>query len=753
MFTVQPDELADLDGLQLVELLRVLLHAEARDAGVPMRNVDAPLQITVADGGQDASVRWEDGAAATDYFPGRDLVFQCKASDGGDAAWRREVWSKASQRKAKKELNPAVAAALDRGAAYIGVTATALVGTKPAERAESIRAGIRQAGGDPDRLAGVHLYDGNKLAQWATRHPAVALWVKERAAGFSLANFLTLGQWGRRADLAAPPYVPSDVRRFALSAGATDTLGFDQLAARIVDHLADPRSALRIWGPSGIGKSRALHQALSTGGTVLRGIATSSFIFCDHREAGGEVFNVANQIVAAGSAAVLVVDACPWAEAKRLSALARSRGSGLRVVTLGTDGQDQADDILMVRPLKADRHTIRGILRQGLAASDDEIEFLAAQCDGFVRIAVLATRAYGGAASIRKSADDVAEEILRAAGIERETSRALEFLALYDHLEPDKDPGGFDALADALVHMKGELAFEHLVVASGLHLVERAGERMSATPLPIANYLALRRLRHLRPSTVARALEMASPARRKAMLARWSEFQERSETLAQVVRRALGSGPLSDDRALLGPEGDPYLAAFVHAEPNATLRALHFAIIRRPLEELATLDVGEGLLSALRLLATRGHSFRPAATLLLRLVAAAGPEEGGPLTDLLRQLYQVALAGTEADDGARREMLSAALEEDDPRTRAAVVEALGAMLTTHMTRFGDVDQIAGEGFRGEWSPASHDDVMTYFRWALERLGAIWLDDPALRPRIEAIVRLRCARACRRRRRR
>lgn len=56
MFTVQPDEIKDFTGDQLVALLRRLLYAEARKAGVPLRGVEVPLQITVADGGQDGSI-------------------------------------------------------------------------------------------------------------------------------------------------------------------------------------------------------------------------------------------------------------------------------------------------------------------------------------------------------------------------------------------------------------------------------------------------------------------------------------------------------------------------------------------------------------------------------------------------------------------------------------------------------------------------------------------------------------------------
>ena len=94
MFTIHPDEIKDFTGDQLVGLLRRLLYAEARKAGVPLRGVEVPLQITVADGGQDGSIFWEGGKDSTDYFPGRDIVFQCKAKDSGDAQWKREVWTK-----------------------------------------------------------------------------------------------------------------------------------------------------------------------------------------------------------------------------------------------------------------------------------------------------------------------------------------------------------------------------------------------------------------------------------------------------------------------------------------------------------------------------------------------------------------------------------------------------------------------------------------------------------------------------------
>lgn len=466
MFAVDPSEIQHLDGLQLIQLLRVLLYAEARKAGVPLRNVDVPLQITIADGGQDAIVQWQDGEESTDYFPGRDIVFQCKATDHGDAQWKKEVWTKKSQRTKAKALNQAVADVLARGGSYVGITATPLVGTKADDRASAIKEGIRAAGGDPRKLASVQVYDGNKLAAWASAHPAVALWVKEQKAGVPFAGFATLDQWGKRSDVAMPPFVGSASREFSLGSNRADLLDFTQLAGRLVDHLSDAKACARIWGASGIGKTRALYQALSDSTGALRDLAVANFMFCDFRDVSTRIWDVANQIKNEGSPAVLVVDACSWEDSRRLFDLARAEGSQLRVITLGAEGRDQIADCLSIRPQPADLDTIKGILANGLpTAATDEIDYIAQLCDGFPRIAVLVAGSYSQQ-GILKSADDVAQQIIQAAGLHRDTVRALECLSLFERLAPDGDPQSFDHLAETLAHMTGGMMFEHLVVAS-----------------------------------------------------------------------------------------------------------------------------------------------------------------------------------------------------------------------------------------------------------------------------------------------
>ena len=53
LFEADPDYIASLDSVTLVRLMKRLMLAESRQAGIPLRDTAVPLQITVADGGEE----------------------------------------------------------------------------------------------------------------------------------------------------------------------------------------------------------------------------------------------------------------------------------------------------------------------------------------------------------------------------------------------------------------------------------------------------------------------------------------------------------------------------------------------------------------------------------------------------------------------------------------------------------------------------------------------------------------------------
>lgn len=728
LFDVSPSDIEKFDGVQTVELLRRLVYAEAKAAGVGLFNVAAPMQITVADGGMDAAVVWTGGHASTDYFPHRDIIFQCKASDGNNSAWQRETWTKPSRGKGKvRELNPALTAALTRGAAYIGVTTAGIVGAKPADRERAIADGIRMTGADPDLLATIRLYDGNTLAEWASRHQAVALWVKEHQAGMTLRAFATVERWRGREGADAPAYVPGQSARFEIGDTTGGGLTFDQFAARLVAQLSEPEArSVRVTGSSGVGKSRGVFEGLTRIGLGERPTA-SSVIFCDRREAGDTLWSVVSDLANRNTPVILFVDECPRDDALKLHTLASAAGSELRVISIDTDPKGLSQPgCLDIWVQATDEDVIDGILAQLLPGSQTgDRRFIADLCAGFPSIAVLAARAHD-AEGIFRSVADVATRILRGAKLtDPDQVRALACLALFDSLAPEHSSAEFDAVATALGRLSGDAMYEHLVDALEPGLVGRYGRALAAQPRPIANHLALRRLERLRSSVVQSFLDQAPASQRTAMLSR-VRYLSRSSTLREVAYLMFGQGgSLASAAQVLTWRGSDFVSSFVHVDPAYIGRTLHFAVSDTSLEDLALVKGDlDGVISALRRLAFRRPTFRYALHDLLRISAAEG-EAGGPASEAVQELFHLRMSGTEAPSKSRFAVLDEFAEEDDPRVRRTVIAALDAALDR-----GGRFRIAGHEELGDlpnavdWSHSTVGQAVEHFASALKRLAAL-----------------------------
>jgi len=111
-----------------------------------------PLQITVADGGEDGRISWEGVLESTDYLPSRFCIFQSKATNLAKTGWKKEVWEKGTQGKGKiRKLNDAARNVLERGGAYIGFTSALIIGdSKNKDWIQGIKDGIEEARSDPN---------------------------------------------------------------------------------------------------------------------------------------------------------------------------------------------------------------------------------------------------------------------------------------------------------------------------------------------------------------------------------------------------------------------------------------------------------------------------------------------------------------------------------------------------------------------------------------------------------------------------
>ena len=82
-FKIEPEQINQLNQIQLVRLLKDLLHAEAFKFGIAQRAAEVSLNINAGDGGSDGQISWTGTPVETNYLPRNLTMFQSKATDMG----------------------------------------------------------------------------------------------------------------------------------------------------------------------------------------------------------------------------------------------------------------------------------------------------------------------------------------------------------------------------------------------------------------------------------------------------------------------------------------------------------------------------------------------------------------------------------------------------------------------------------------------------------------------------------------------
>jgi hypothetical protein len=173
IFEATPEQIRQLDSGVLVKLMKRLMLAECRLTDIPLRAAIVPLQITVADGGEDGRIEWIGGVDETDYFPARFCIFQSKAQNLTEASVKAEILKKRDSGPPK--LNEAVSEVLSRRGAYIIFCSYAFGGQKIKRLRKAILDAVREGGGNADEAQAIEVYDANRIADWVNTHTAVAL--------------------------------------------------------------------------------------------------------------------------------------------------------------------------------------------------------------------------------------------------------------------------------------------------------------------------------------------------------------------------------------------------------------------------------------------------------------------------------------------------------------------------------------------------------------------------------------------------
>ncbi len=726
-FDVTGANVSALAETLLPELLRLLLHAEEWEHGLPLDRRQVASNFQAPDGREDGRIEWNAGPDSTQFLPSGPNLFQLKSGNISPAAAARAVLN--SDGAVKDWVRTALAA----GGSYILICAQPYTQNQIEKRESRIRKALASAGLVLDRDQ-VAFRDADQIAGWVNHHPAVATWLKERTQPGTMGPFRTWSHWAERSEHYASPWVQDE------------RLG--ALCNHLREHVTEPRTVIRIVGLYGVGKSRLTLEALGPdGGLDLH----HSVMYTVRSEAGSRYISRVVQILAdAGTRAVVVIDDCDPETHQVLARIALHRRSRLSMVTIDNEVPTGALGGNAHKIGEADPSVTEGILRALVPSLPDgdriRLTHLSA---GFPEMAVRLAQAWNASISVVDATSDqlvdayVAGRTCRDRGSMTKSAALLAVFGLV-RIEPRRD-GQLCEIAK----LDGALAYRDFhaavmqVVDGGV--AQRHGDLVTLKPLPIAMKLAERQWREWSPDTWDRVLsgDASTPLKLSAaeQLARLDGTDIAQEVTAQVCRQ---EGPFDGIDGISQDGHARVLSSLAEIHPAVVLSRINDSIAQ--VEDLSTLtdDVRRQLVWALEKIASHRTHFHDGARHLLRLATAdelqsrsTVSREFGRLKQAAKtfcRLFSIHLGGTEADGNERLLFLDEVPDFNNPIEREIVAQALATGLqTSYLWQMGRPEAQGPRPALTPWQPATGGDVHRYVEECALRLARLALkdDEPSL----------------------
>src|SRR5471030_1265193 len=354
MFEVTADDILRLSDSDLRSLVGRLCVAEVRKHQQSSLAVTYGGHQNAPDGGIDVRIDQQPAAPQLTGFVGHCTGFQVKKPAMGPREISKEM-------RPDDTLRPAIAALAKAGGSYIivssgdSVSATALD-----ERSAAMRNALVDCAGGAGLT--VDFYDRQRLAIWVGEHPGEVLWVRTRC-GRQLRGWSGYEDWSYPVDAGTAGYLPDDGARIRIGRG-TQAVGTGAALQAMRNKLSTPRTALRLIGLSGVGKTslvQALFDERVRDRSLPRALAVYTNMGCDQDPSPP---SMASDLIALQRRAVLVVDNCMPEMHRELVRLCRRVGSRLSLITVEYDVRgDQPEDTEVVEMAAGSRWQIEALLK------------------------------------------------------------------------------------------------------------------------------------------------------------------------------------------------------------------------------------------------------------------------------------------------------------------------------------------------------------------------------------------------------
>lgn len=569
-------------------------------------------------------------------------------------------------------------------------------------------------------------YGADKIARWANSHRGVAIWLLGEL-GRPLGGWRPYGDWSAPG-AHAQVYLFDDTARVEID-GVTMSIRDGLIAMRKL--LIAPGGAVRLIGPSGMGKTRLAEALFDDRFDPATALVSSLAIYGD---AGLELAVgpalVAEQLAAASIPAIIVVDNCLNRTHGQVAEIVSQNASRASLITIDHDLSGEKPAGTLIRLLGNSEDILAGLLSQRFPnLSDAERRHLAQFSGGNARIALKVAEAGAVGIDLSKLNDNELLDRLFQGGRQAldPAARACAEAASLVHAFYVRKGDGHEAehavLAD-IAEVSTETFYRLIATFLEWGVVQQRGPQRAVMPQPLANMIVAQHIRRSDPERLV-AKFLTGPERLLASFARRIGQLHDEPVAVEIAKLLFGdSGAFGAPGRLHGPLHYGFIKA-APAAPEAALSALERSLVGP--DRAALLAANEERKQLTQLLVHFAHDaslFARSAEILIAFTLEDGDvrDELRARSHLLERFWPI-LSYTLANQEQRMTVIDRMLEDPNPRVRALGVEALDHVLDSgHFSSSLNLEFGARARWT-EWRPYNGAGYPAWFNAAYDRLIA------------------------------